>query len=474
MTNRFAAINTRMARPTLNLCAAAALVAVLELTARAAPSVYPTGTTIFDPSKTWSGYTVFVLPETGAVLIDMNGNEVRRWDQFTGLAGGPVRMLPGGQVVGPVGPLRPHQEATALVQYDWANNEVWRFDHSEQVETKTGETIWAARAHHDWQRTDFPSGYYSPAFTPSGAPTRTLILAHTNRTVPSVSKRALEDDWLFELSPKGEKVWEWHASDHYDELGFSAEARAIMQEGKDFNAARGSVDMLHVNAATWLGPNRWYDAGDQRFDPDNVMISSREASFIAIVARDGRVVWRIGPDYRENDKTRAIGQIIGQHHPHLIPQGLPGAGDLLVFDNGGTSVYGYANPAAPDGIGAVRRHFSRVLELNPITLEKVWEYSLPGLESYRFFSHYVSAAQRLPNGNTMITEGSDGRVFEVTTDGEIVWEYVSPYFGTDAPNTNRVYRAYRVPYGWVPQLERPTERAVVPPPRGQFRIAPRE
>jgi len=105
-------------------------------------------------------------------------------------------------------------------------------------------------------------------------------------------------------------------------------------------------------------------------------------------------------------------------------------------------------------------------------LKKVWEYSIGGTESYRFFSHYISSAQRLMNGNTLITEGADGRLFEVTTTGEIVWEYVSPYF-TDGPNsTNRVYRAYRLPYAWVPQLPRPTERAVVPPNVREFRITP--
>lgn len=80
------------------------------------------------------------------------------------------------------------------------------------------------------------------------------------------------------------------------------------------------------------------------------------------------------------------------------------------------------------------------------------------------------SAQRLVNGNTLITEGADGRLFEVTTAGDIVWEYVSPYFTQGANRTNRVYRAYRVPYAWVPQLERPTERAVVPPGVSTFRL----
>jgi hypothetical protein len=438
----------------------------------AAPSVYPTGTTIYAPDKAWSGYTVFVLPETGAVLIDMNGNTVREWDQFSGLGGGPVRMLPGGHIVGPTGARPPHQESIALAQYDWGDELVWRFDRAAQVETRDGETIWSARQHHDWQRPNFPAGYYSPESRPGTAAERTLILAHDNLTNQAVSGVELEDDWLYEVSARGDVLWQWRASDHIDELGFSAAARDVIGNRLAFNEARGSADWLHINSATLVGPNRWYDAGDRRFHPDNVVISSRQANIIAIVARDGSVVWRLGPDYQETPAMAAIGQIIGQHHPHIVPKGLPGAGNLLVFDNGGTAGYGFATPVAPEGRDGVRRHFSRVLEIDPVTLEKVWEYSVAGNESYRFFSHYVSSAQRLPNGNTLITEGADGRLLEVTTEGEIVWEYVSPYFGTNAPATNRVYRAYRLPYDWVPQLPRPTERRVVPPDVKSFRLPP--
>ena len=63
----------------------------------------------------------------------------------------------------------------------------------------------------------------------------------------------------------------------------------------------------------------------------------------------------MGPDYRESSALRALGQIVGQHHPHLIPKGLPGAGNLLVFDNGGASIYGDANPLAPTGANVVAR-----------------------------------------------------------------------------------------------------------------------
>lgn len=49
-------------------------------------------------------------------------------------------------------------------------------------------------------------------------------------------------------------------------------------------------------------------------------------------------------------------------------------------------------------------------------------------DASKFYSSYISATQRLPNGNMLITEGSDGRLIEVTPDHKIVWEYINPYF----------------------------------------------
>jgi hypothetical protein len=83
--------------------------------------------------------------------------------------------------------------------------------------------------------------------------------------------------------------------------------------------------------------------------------------------------------------------------------------------------------------------------VNPGTNEIAWNYQ-ETLE-YNFFSPRISNAQRLPNGNTLINEGSFGRFFEVTRDGDVVWEYVNPYFGlVTAPaksQDNWVFRAYR-------------------------------
>jgi hypothetical protein len=427
--------------------------------------VYPTGTTIYQPDRSWNGYTVLSPLGTQAVLvIDMNGNVVKRWEDYNNSAGGPARVLPGGVVIAASGARPPHQESTELVQRDFHGKVIWQFSRNEQITTREGSTIWSVRQHHDWQRDSFPAGYYSPETTPAVEGGNTLILTHADRKQPKVADGVLEDARLIEVSWTGDIVWEWVASDHIDELGFADDARKAIKAASGVNAARGTFDWLHVNSATYVGPNRWFDQGDTRFAPNNVIISSREASLLAIVGRDGSIVWRLGPDFSASKELRAIRQIIGQHHAHLIPKGLPGAGNLMVFDNGGASGYGFANPIAPDGRGAFVRPTSRVLEINPVTLELVWSYTNP-----RFFSTNISGAQRLPNGNTLITAGAGGRMFEVTKEGAIVWEYMYPTF-SGANASNAVYRAYRIPYGWIPQLTPPAERRVTPPAPGEFRV----
>ena len=444
-------------------CLAAVLLHAFAVTA-AAQSVYPTGTTIYDPARAWNGYTVLSpLGTQAVVVIDMNGKVVKQWDGYVNSAGGPARILPDGVVIAASGTNPPHQESAELIERDFEGHVIWRFDHNEQIQ-RDGKPVWSVRQHHDWQREDFPAGYYSPGIKPSAEGSKTLILTHRNHTDSNVAGASLEDDRLIEVAWTGDITWEWVASDHIDEFGFSAAARNAIKAAPGVNAGRGSFDWLHINSATYVGPNHWFDEGDQRFAPSNVIISSRQASFLAIVARDGKIVWRLGPDFSESKELRAIRQIIGQHHAHIIPKGLPGAGNLLVFDNGGASGYGFTNPNAPEGSNSFARATSRVLEINPVTLELVWSYAGP-----RFYGSNISGAQRLPNGDTMITEGPTGRLFEVTKEGKIVWEYIYPVF-SGAQSTNNVYRGYRLPYDWIPQIERPKEQPVVPPALSNFRV----
>jgi len=119
-----------------------------------------------------------------------------------------------------------------------------------------------------------------------------------------------------------------------------------------------------------------------------------------------------------------------------------------------------------------RRDYSRIVEIDPVAMKIVWDYDA-NKGGYRdlskFYSDYVSSSQRLPNGNTLICEGSVGRLFEVTAKGETVWEYISPYY-QPKENFNMVYRAYRVPYDYVPQLKVPKEEPIIPPENHTLRL----
>jgi len=104
-----------------------------------------------------------------------------------------------------------------------------------------------------------------------------------------------------------------------------------------------------------------------------------------------------------------------------------------------------------------------------LNMDQVVEYDKNFKEIWRYNIPSPWAAIRLKNGNTLITDGPNGRLFEVTRDSKIVWEYINPQF-TGANGANSVYRSYRLPYDWIPQLERPKEKAVVPPQQANFRV----
>ena len=159
----------------------------------------------------------------------------------------------------------------------------------------------------------------------------------------------------------------------------------------------------------------------------------------------------------------------------MIPKGLPGEGNILVFDNGGWAGYGLPDRMSKDGSKTDKRDYSRIVEFDPITLQVVWEYTganmggpgmAPMVANTKFYSQLVSSAQRLPNGNTLITEGCCCRLFEVTADKEVVWEYYAPFDF----NNPFIYRAYRYPYSYVPQLEKPEEIPVAPLNNKTFRV----
>jgi hypothetical protein len=446
---------------------------------RADSSVYPLGTTIYMPEKCWNGFTILSTEE--GRLIDMNGNLVHLWK---GKLHHPNKVFPGGYLLASTSAWKHgRQDAIQIQLRDFNDKVIWKFDHWLEGKANEGEgSMWLSRQHHDMQIKGNPVGYYIPNYNSLDVSEGILLaLSHYNIQKDEINKNVrLLDDVVYEVDiATGKVIWTWKASDHLGEMGFDEAALKSMQNYKAKTRSEGDgFDWFHQNCVSYLGPNQWFDKGDKRFHPDNIILDSREAGLLAIGDHEsGKIVWRAGPYYREGDDKK-LGWIIGPHHTHMIPKGLPGEGNILLFDNGGQSGYGPPNDIAPNGIAVMRRQYSRVIEFNPLTKDIVWRYvpnnaSKPGQKSgFDLFSPFISSAQRLPNGNTLITEGAEGRVIEVTKDHEVVWEYISPYtWDSSVPSIrNLVYRAYRIPYDWVPQLPKPKEVAVDPGPNYLFTI----
>ncbi len=383
------------------------------------------------------GYTLVPLEydyaayEPAAVLVDMDGEVVRRWR----VLGTPVKMLPGGHIMAADRSSKGawDYEGVSLEQRDWDDATVWSFD----AWNKNAKGTLEARQHHDFQREGDPVGYYSPGQQAFKAG-QTLVLSHEERKAPKISAKTLLDDVIYEVDRHQRLTgFTWRAADHIGQMGFDAAALKDIRT----NPGKAANDWLHLNAMSTLGRNRHHRAGDERFAPDNIIINSREACFMAVInRRSGDIVWRLGPDYGAPWPGR-VGPIIAAHHAHMIPEGLPGAGNILVFDNGGASCYGGASKGYRHC-----RNYTRVLEFDPVTLQVIWSYGAPDGADH-FMSAAQGGAQRLPNGNTLITASDQGEVREVNRDGEVVWRLRTKAL---AGGINMPYRAYRVPPEWLP------------------------
>lgn len=191
----------------------------------------------------------------------------------------------------------------------------------------------------------------------------------------------------------------------------------------------------------------WMHTNSVAYHPelDQIMLSIHEFSEVWIIdhstttrqaasskggryGKGGDLLFRWGNPRAYRNGTQADQRLFAQHNAHWIPDGLPGAGHMLVFNNGNgrpggmySSVDEVVLPMESDGSYA-REEF---LAFGPESAD--WSYA--GTESDRFFSMTISGAQRLPNGNTLICSGNAATLIEVTADQEVVWKYVAPQGG---------------------------------------------
>ena len=383
--------------------------------------VHPVGTTIYQPESCFNGYTL-VSAKGGVKLITMNGDTAHGWPTDRNGTRGFIhraRLLANGHLMILVG--QTDDTHGYIEEYDWDSRSVWQY------------TPRAGEPHH---------GFWPQACGSVLLICRKPIPEEHVQKARDPARRAniVYDDVLIEVSRAKEVVWEWHQHQHLDiDWCNPIPASRDWPAGPDNNTI---TDWTHTNTIQALPPNRWYDKGDERFKPGNVLISMRQLDTILIVDRDsGEIAWSYTGDH--------YGGMSGQHESHMIEKGIPGEGNIIVFDNGASPYKDLAHAGC-----------SFVLEVNPVSKQVVWVYD----DQRRFYSTFTSNCQRLPNGNTLIFETICRRIFEVTAEKEIVWEHVTQ---------ENAQRVFRYPYDFCPQtaaLPKPKELPVKPPE--ELRIAP--
>lgn len=326
------------------------------------------GVTYYDEYQSAGGFTLFA-PQTGngrVVLINMHGDVEHEWNL-------PIR--PGRDAVilnhGNLGYNGSHEKSAELYSA-W---DIWHGGHFMEV-TPGGDIVWEYEDifhHHDAQW--LPNGHilYAAAAPIDVKDGKGLF----NSKVPLEMQQRPFSDVVREVNRKGEIVWEWNAIEH-----LSVEDYPIHECFNIDNAK----ERLH-----WPMINGVHQHGKL------VYLSLRTTSGIIAVNKETKnIEWEL--------KYPFVAQ---QHDPSITPDGT-----IICFDNGNIR---------PSSI-----HHSRIVEYDIKTKELVWSYAdeMPPA----FFSPYMGSVQRLWNDNTMICESAFGRIFEVTPEGETVWEYVIPDF----------------------------------------------
>ena len=334
------------------------------------------GVRVHDAEKSAEGFTLF-SPLWGqeTYLIDMAGEVVHQWE-LPSHPGGYARLIHNGNLFyaaksegGP--PFDGGAKGGLIREVDWNNNVVMEYrdpwQHHDVRKLENGNILYAG-----WE--------FMPerdaAKVKGGAPGTEL-------------PEGIVSDFVKEVTPDGQTVWEWHANSDMD------------------------VEKYELHPLCSRRVFAWCNATFPLANGD-VLISLRQINLLAIIDRESR---RFKWERRDDSWGH-------QHDCQMLENG-----NIMLFANGMNTL----NP----------HPCSYITEFDPETYETVWEYR--DNPSTYFYSHHVSGAERLESGNTLICEGSFGRIFEVTAEGEIVWEFINPYFGKTFFNeqANWVFRAFR-------------------------------
>jgi hypothetical protein len=374
-------------------------------------------------TQSHEGYNLFTpMSSTDTYLIDHSGSIVHTWSSSyrPGLS---VYLLENGTLMRTANTgdttFNAGGSGGRVEQFSWDGDLLWEFEYSDSQH----------RSHHDIEVLP-NSNILMVAWE---LKTEAEAIA-AGRNPSLISDGELWVDHIIEVEPSGTNggtiVWEWHAWDHlvqdYDAAKTNYGVVADHPELIDLNfTGVPSTDWTHVNSI------------DYNAELDHIVLSVRGLDEIWIIDHSttteqaaghaggnsgmgGDLLYRWGNPQAYGAGTANDRQLFGQHDAEWIEENLPGAGDILIFNNGQgrpggnySSIDQIEPPLAPDGT------YSNSSAFGPSAPS--WSYSAS--TPTNFYATHISGSQRLADGNTLICDGPAGEFFEVTTNGETVWSY---------------------------------------------------
>lgn len=376
------------------------------------------------------GYTLFTPQDSRMVyLVDDQGRLIHEWQVER--AGRDAHLRPNGNLVVtmPLPQIEEHfasragfaDDDGAFAEYTWDGELVWYYEFNRPN----------FKVHHGVEV--MPNGNIMFLAWEYITPEEALA----NGRNPELLGDGLWPDSVFEYDPNQDAiVWEWHMWDHLIQ-DFDPDAANF----GDVAANPQLIDVNFFEEPQWI--EDWMHTNNVDYNPDlgQIALSVREFNEVWIIKHNitteeaagpaGDILYRWGNprSYRMGDEsTHWLGY---QHDVQWIPEGYPGAGNIIMYSNIHT-----VDPDSTDD----DNFYSRVIEFTPPLqddgtyfredgqafgpADPTWIYD--GLPDNQFYSQRISGVDRLPNGNTLINPGQAERLFEVTPDGEIAWEYRWP------------------------------------------------
>ncbi len=404
------------------------------------------------------GYTLFMRRwDNDVFLLDPLGRVAHAWQLDVSF--NHPKLLDNGNLLADVG--------DSAIEFDPRGDIVWQYD--------------SALVHHDFLK--MPNG--NVLLLVVGYKTREQAIA-AGANPEFVHEDGIKYDYLIEVRPSGaiggDVVWEWSVWDHLVQdfdptkpnYGAIAEHPELIDINFTLRNASGLQDWTHINSV------------DYNPALDQIMLSPRHFSELWIIdgsttteearghsggnsGMGGDLLYRWGNPRAYRHGTRSDQRLFWQHQTHWIAPGLPGAGNILVFNNGNEfsgskRLYSSIDEIAPpvDGYQYRRDEYAAY----PPD-ELAWTYAPEPRSDFYFYAPVISGTQRLPNGNTLVVDGTKGTIFQATRDGRIVWKYVVPLSGRlylRQGERPQAQRTLQTPYGGVDRLANPVYRAYWYPP----------